>query len=64
MPVDAGTGSFGFTGRHITRRLLDSGRRVRTVTLHRELVERERLPRWADSIGPPRNDKKAASAWF
>lgn len=28
------TGAFGYTGRHIARRLLDAGRRVRTLTGH------------------------------
>jgi NADH dehydrogenase len=28
------TGAFGYTGQYITRRLLDSGRRVRTITAH------------------------------
>lgn len=31
---DVVTGAFGFTGRYITRRLLDAGRRVRTLTGH------------------------------
>ena len=33
--TDAVTGAFGFTGRHIARLLLDSGRRVRTLTRQR-----------------------------
>lgn len=32
--LDAVTGAFSFTGRFIARRLLDSGRRVRTLTNH------------------------------
>lgn len=32
--LDVVTGAFGYTGRHITRRLLASGRRVRTLTGH------------------------------
>jgi uncharacterized protein YbjT (DUF2867 family) len=32
--LDAVTGATGFTGRYITRRLLDAGRRVRTLTGH------------------------------
>jgi uncharacterized protein YbjT (DUF2867 family) len=31
---DVVTGAFGYTGRHITRRLLNGGRRVRTITGH------------------------------
>jgi uncharacterized protein YbjT (DUF2867 family) len=31
---DVVTGAFGYTGKYITRRLLDSGRRVRTITGH------------------------------
>ena len=31
---DVVTGAFGYTGRYITRRLLDRGRRVRTITGH------------------------------
>jgi uncharacterized protein YbjT (DUF2867 family) len=31
---DIVTGAFGFTGRHIARRLLDAGRQVRTLTTH------------------------------
>lgn len=35
MPeVDVVTGAFGYTGRYITARLLDSGRSVRTLTAH------------------------------
>ena len=35
MPeVDVVTGAFGYTGRYITARLLDSGRSVRTLTGH------------------------------
>lgn len=32
--LDVVTGAFGYTGRRITRRLLDAGRRVRTLTGH------------------------------
>jgi NADH dehydrogenase len=32
--VDVVTGAFGYTGRYITARLLESGRRVRTLTGH------------------------------
>ncbi len=32
--MNAVTGSFGFIGRHITRKLIDSGQKVRTVTTH------------------------------
>jgi uncharacterized protein YbjT (DUF2867 family) len=32
--IDVVTGAFGYTGKYITRRLLDSGRRVRTITGH------------------------------
>src|SRR5579863_8916269 len=32
--LDVVTGAFGFTGQYIARRLLDSGRRVRTITGH------------------------------
>ena len=32
--LDVVTGAFGYTGQYITRRLLDSGRRVRTITGH------------------------------
>jgi len=32
--LDIVTGAFGYTGKYITRRLLDSGRRVRTITGH------------------------------
>ena len=32
--LDVVTGAFGYTGKYITRRLLDSGRRVRTITGH------------------------------
>jgi uncharacterized protein YbjT (DUF2867 family) len=31
---DVVTGAFGYTGKYITRQLLDSGRRVRTITAH------------------------------
>jgi len=31
-PLDVVTGAYGYTGRYLTRRLLDSGRRVRTLT--------------------------------
>src|ERR1700676_1874318 len=31
---DVVTGAFGYTGKYITRRLLDAGRRVRTITGH------------------------------
>lgn len=34
MEIDVVTGAFGYTGRHIARRLIDSGRRVRTLTGH------------------------------
>src|SRR5438105_2858224 len=33
-PVDAVTGAFSYTGRYIARRLLEDGRRVRTLTNH------------------------------
>jgi uncharacterized protein YbjT (DUF2867 family) len=33
-PVDLVTGAFSYTGSHIAERLLDSGRRVRTLTFH------------------------------
>ena len=33
--IDVVTGSFSYTGQHITRRLLASGRQVRTLTGHR-----------------------------
>lgn len=33
-PLDAVTGAFGYTGRHIAERLLTSGRSVRTLTGH------------------------------
>jgi uncharacterized protein YbjT (DUF2867 family) len=32
--LDVVTGAFGYTGQYITRRLLESGRRVRTITGH------------------------------
>lgn len=32
--LDVVTGAFGYTGKYITRRLLDAGRRVRTITGH------------------------------
>jgi uncharacterized protein YbjT (DUF2867 family) len=32
--LDVVTGAFGYTGKYIARRLLDSGRRVRTITGH------------------------------
>ena len=32
--LDLVTGAFGYTGSHIARRLLDSGRKVRTLTNH------------------------------
>lgn len=32
--LDVVTGAFGYTGKYITRRLLDAGRRVRTITSH------------------------------
>ncbi|HXP79508.1 MAG TPA: NAD(P)H-binding protein [Verrucomicrobiae bacterium] len=32
--LDVVTGAFGYTGKYITRRLLNSGRRVRTITGH------------------------------
>jgi uncharacterized protein YbjT (DUF2867 family) len=34
QPLDAVTGAFGYSGRAITKRLLESGRRVRTLTGH------------------------------
>lgn len=34
MPTDVVTGAFGYTGRHITQRLLEAGRSVRTLTGH------------------------------
>jgi uncharacterized protein YbjT (DUF2867 family) len=35
MPdVDVVTGAFGYTGRYITGRLLESGRNVKTLTGH------------------------------
>ena len=34
--LDIVTGAFGYTGKSITRRLLDAGRRVRTITGHPE----------------------------
>jgi uncharacterized protein YbjT (DUF2867 family) len=40
--LDVVTGAFGYTGQYITRRLLDSGRRVRTITGH---------PKRANSFG-------------
>jgi uncharacterized protein YbjT (DUF2867 family) len=40
--LDVVTGAFGYTGKYITRRLLDSGRRVRTITGH---------PKHANSFG-------------
>lgn len=33
-PVDVVTGAFGYTGRHIAKLLLESGRTVRTITAH------------------------------
>jgi uncharacterized protein YbjT (DUF2867 family) len=33
-PLDAVTGAFGYTGAHITRRLIAAGREVRTLTNH------------------------------
>lgn len=35
--LDVVTGAFGFTGRHLARRLLDAGRTVRTLTGHPQL---------------------------
>lgn len=32
--IDVVTGAFGYTGRYLSRRLLDAGRRVRTLTAH------------------------------
>jgi NADH dehydrogenase len=40
--LDVVTGAFGYTGKYITRRLLDAGRRVRTITGH---------PKRANSFG-------------
>jgi len=40
--LDVVTGAFGYTGKHITGRLLDAGRRVRTITGH---------PKRANSFG-------------
>jgi uncharacterized protein YbjT (DUF2867 family) len=40
--LDVVTGAFGYTGQYITRRLLDAGRRVRTITGH---------PKRANSFG-------------
>jgi uncharacterized protein YbjT (DUF2867 family) len=40
--LDVVTGAFGYTGKYITRRLLNSGRRVRTITGH---------PKRANSFG-------------
>jgi NADH dehydrogenase len=34
--LDAVTGAFGYTGKYITRRLLETGRQVRTLTGHPE----------------------------
>jgi len=34
LELDVVTGAFGYTGKYITRRLLNSGRRVRTITGH------------------------------
>jgi NADH dehydrogenase len=39
--VDVVTGAFGYTGRYLSRRLLDAGRQVRTLTAH---------PRAADGL--------------
>jgi uncharacterized protein YbjT (DUF2867 family) len=50
--LDVVTGAFGYTGKYITRRLLDSGRRVRTITGH---------PKRANSFG---NDVEIASLDF
>ena len=50
--LDVVTGAFGYTGKYITRRLLDSGRRVRTITGH---------PKRANSFG---NDVEIASMDF
>ena len=36
--LDVVTGAFGYTGKYITRRLLDAGRRVRTITGHPKCV--------------------------
>ena len=33
-PVDAVTGAFSYTGRYIARKLIEEGRRVRTLTNH------------------------------
>jgi len=50
--LDVVTGAFGYTGKYITRRLLDSGRRVRTITGH---------PKRANTFG---NDVEIASMDF
>ena len=42
LELDVVTGAFGYTGKYITRRLLNSGRRVRTITGH---------PKRANSFG-------------
>ena len=33
-PVDLVTGAFSYSGSYITQRLLDAGRRVRTLSFH------------------------------
>src|SRR5262245_20233248 len=35
-PLDLVTGAFSYSGSHIARRLLEGGRRVRTLTFHPE----------------------------
>jgi NADH dehydrogenase len=42
--LDVVTGAFGFTGRHITRRLLEAGRTVRTLTGRSQLQGSARDP--------------------
>jgi uncharacterized protein YbjT (DUF2867 family) len=55
MPVDLVTGAFSYTGSHIAERLLDSGRRVRTLTFHPDRAHplRERVEAHAYRFDDP-----------
>lgn len=48
--LDLVTGAFSYSGSHIARRLLESGRRVRTLTFHpdRASVNSDKRPKYSD----------------
>jgi nucleoside-diphosphate-sugar epimerase len=48
ISVDAVTGAFGFTGKFITRRLLEGGREVRLVATDAPATGATKLSQWLD----------------